>query len=70
MCLAVPGKAVEVHGNEAIVDIMGVKRRVNISLVGDVKVGDWLVVHTGFVISKMGEKEARETLKLIREALQ
>jgi hydrogenase expression/formation protein HypC len=70
MCLAIPGRVVEIIGkDEAIVDFHGIRRRINLALVGEVKVGDWLIVHTGFAIRKMGEKEAQETLRLIEEVL-
>lgn len=68
MCLAVPGKVVKVEGNQAEVDFGGVLRKVNISLVESTP-GDWVVVHAGFAIEKMDEKEARETLKLWQELL-
>lgn len=68
MCLAVPGRVVEVDGDQASVDFGGVRRRVNISLV-DVRPGDWVVVHAGFAIQTMDEEEAQETLKLWEELL-
>ena len=69
MCLAVIGRVIEVKDIEAMVNIRGVKRKVNIALVDDVKVGDWVVVHVGFAIRKMTEREARETEKLWEEVL-
>ncbi|MFQ6085114.1 MAG: HypC/HybG/HupF family hydrogenase formation chaperone [Candidatus Bathyarchaeia archaeon] len=70
MCLAVPGKVVKVEGGDGVVDIMGIKKRVNLSLIEDVRVGDWLVVHVGFAIQKLSEREARETLDLFKEVLE
>ncbi len=69
MCLAVVGKVVEVKDVEAIVDIRGAKRKVNTALIEDVRVGDWVVVHVGFAIRKMTEREARETEQLWEEVL-
>lgn len=71
MCLAIPGKIVEIDKNEehGIVDYGdGTKRKVNISLV-EVKVGDYVLVHAGFAIEVLDEKDAQETLDLFREML-
>ena len=71
MCLAIPGKIVEIDKNEehGIVDYGdGTKRNVNISLV-EVKVGDYVLVHAGFAIEVLDEKDAQETLDLFREML-
>ena len=69
MCLAIPGKIVNIEGNQAEVDFGGVIRNVNISLVESTP-GDWVVVHAGFAIEKMDEEEAQETLKLWQELLE
>ena len=71
MCLAIPGKILEIEKNQehAIVDYGdGTKRQANITLV-DVKVGDYVLVHAGFAIEVLNEKEAEETLSLFREML-
>ena len=71
MCLAIPGKVVEIDRNKehAIVDYGGgTKRKVNISLV-KVKIGNYILVHAGFAIEILDEKEAQETLSLFREIL-
>lgn len=67
MCLAVPVKVMTIDGNEAEVDYGGVKRRVSIMLTPDVKVGDYVLLHTGYAISVIDEAEAEETLKLFEE---
>jgi len=69
MCLAIPGKVIEIVEKEkiAIVDFMGLKKKVDVSLVDDVKVGDYVLVHVGYAIEKIDEKAALETLKLWRE---
>jgi hydrogenase expression/formation protein HypC len=59
MCLAVPGKIVEIEGKYALVDFNGVKKRVNILLTPAVKRGDWVIVHTGFALQKLS-KELKE----------
>jgi len=71
MCLAIPGKIVEIDKQKehAIVDYgKGTRRKANITLV-DVKIGDYVLVHAGFAIQVLDEKEAKETLKLFREML-
>ncbi|MEW6456065.1 MAG: HypC/HybG/HupF family hydrogenase formation chaperone [Acidobacteriota bacterium] len=68
MCLGIPAKVIELSSPErGKVEIMGVRREANFSLVEDVKVGDWVILHVGFAISKLDEGEAEETLKLIQE---
>ena len=71
MCLAVPGKIESVDGRTAIVDFGGVKREAVIDLMepGSIKPGVYVLVHTGFVIQIMEEKEALETLETWREVL-
>ncbi len=72
MCLAIPGKIVEMVDREnhiAKVEVGGVKRNVNIGMFdeGEVKVGDYVLIHVGFAMSKVDEKEAEATLRLLRE---
>jgi len=69
MCLAVPAKVMEINGEEAVLDYGGVKRRANIGMLSNVKVGDYVLVHVGYAISKLDEEEALETLKLWDEML-
>ncbi len=69
MCLAVPAKIIEINGEDAILDYGGVKRKANISMLSDVEVGDYVLVHVGYAISKLDEEEALETLKLWDEML-
>ncbi len=71
MCLAIPGKIIEIDNNKehAIVDYGdGTKRKANITLV-KVNIGDYILVHAGFAIEVLNEKEAQETLDLFREML-
>ncbi|MCU0596514.1 MAG: HypC/HybG/HupF family hydrogenase formation chaperone [Desulfobacterota bacterium] len=67
MCLSVPGKVVEVHNNMAKVEIGGVIREVSTDVCPDVAVGEYVLIHTGFAIQKLDEKEALETLDLLRK---
>jgi len=67
MCLAVPVKVVSIEGNEAEVEIGGVRRRVSIMLTPEAKVGDYVLLHTGYAINVIDEAEAQETLKILEE---
>jgi hydrogenase expression/formation protein HypC len=70
MCLAIPGKIVEIVDPEnhiAKVNVGGVKRNVNVGMLDDVIVGDYVLVHVGFAMSKVDEREAEETLRLLQE---
>ncbi len=67
MCLAVPVRVVSIDGNEAEVEIGGVRRRVSIMLTPEAKVGDYVLLHTGYAISVIDEAEAQETLKILEE---
>jgi len=69
MCLAIPGKVLKITGEKALVDFGGVRREVIISLVENVKPSDYVIVHTGYAIGVMDEKEAQETLRTWREVL-
>ncbi|MBN1682863.1 HypC/HybG/HupF family hydrogenase formation chaperone [Candidatus Bathyarchaeota archaeon] len=71
MCLAIPGKVESIDGRTAIIDFGGIKREAIIDLMekGLVNIGSWVLVHTGFVIQVLDEKEALETLDLWKEVL-
>lgn len=66
MCLAVPGKVIELEGNKATVDFGGVKRDIDVSLV-DAGIDEYVIVHAGFAIQILEEKVALETLELWRQ---
>jgi hydrogenase expression/formation protein HypC len=69
VCLAIPGQVIEVvdEANRlAKVDVAGVKRTVNIGLLGDAGPGDWVLIHVGFALSKVDEEEAFATLRLLQ----
>jgi hydrogenase expression/formation protein HypC len=69
MCLAIPAKVLEVNGDVAKVDFgQGVAREVNVLLV-NAKVGDYVLVHAGYAIQIVNQKEAQESLKMWREVL-
>ncbi len=70
MCLAVPARVESINGYVGEVEVGGVRRKISLHLVPEVKVGDYVYVHTGFAISIVDEKEAEETLQLLRELLE
>jgi len=68
MCLAIPVKVKRRFDAETgLVDYLGNEMRVNLALLPDVKVGDFVIVHAGFAISHLDAHEARETLRILRE---
>ena len=67
MCLAVPMKVIEIKDNEAVVELSGLKKKINLGLLEKIDVGDYVIVHAGFAIQKLDEEEAEKTLALVRE---
>jgi hydrogenase expression/formation protein HypC len=71
MCLAIPGKIVDIVDAEnhiAKVEVGGVRRNINIGMLSDeTRVGDYVLIHVGFAMSKVDEKEAEETLRVLKE---
>ena len=67
MCLAIPALVKSIDGHQAEVNIDGVTRLVSIQLTPEAKVGDYVLLHTGYAISVIDPAEAEETLKLLRE---
>jgi hydrogenase expression/formation protein HypC len=67
MCLAIPVKIVSIDGDTAETEIAGVRRRVSIALTPEAKLGDYVLLHTGYAIGVIDEAEAKETLKLLEE---
>jgi hydrogenase expression/formation protein HypC len=65
MCLAIPAKVVELRGgDQAIIDLGGVRKDVSIALVEDVAPGDYVIVHVGYALQKVDAAEAKRTLAL------
>lgn len=67
MCLSIPGKVISVNGDKAVVSVGGTEYEASLQLLDDVKVDDYVLVHTGFAIQKISEEEAIETLKVFNE---
>jgi hydrogenase expression/formation protein HypC len=76
MCLAIPGKIIEIASDNpesALIDVVGVRRRVDLGLLQDDRPvpGDWVLIHVGFAMSKISEQDAieqMETLKMLGES--
>ena len=73
MCLGIPGQVVQivdVDEHKAIAEVEGVRREINVGLVmgdeGGLSVGDWVLIHVGFAMSKIDEEEAASTLEFMR----
>lgn len=69
MCLGVPMQVVSIDDDTAVCELDGVKRDANLMMVEDVGVGDFVLIHAGFAIEKLDEKEAEQTLELFRSIL-
>lgn len=70
MCLAIPGKIVEIaseNANSALVDVVGVRRHVDLGLLEDERPtpGDWVLIHVGFAMSKISEQDAAEQMRTL-----
>lgn len=68
MCLAVPMRVLEIHGDEGTVELGGIKRRVGLQLLDNVQPGEYVIVHAGFAIQRLDEREAKKTLDLLAQA--
>ena len=69
MCLAIPARVVELQANDtAIVDLGGVRKDISLALVEDVAVGDYVIVHVGYALTRLDPEEAEKTLALMAEA--
>jgi hydrogenase expression/formation protein HypC len=67
MCLAIPALIKNIEGQKAVADIEGVTRDISLQLTPEAKVGDYVLLHTGYAIGIINADEAEETLKLLRE---
>jgi hydrogenase expression/formation protein HypC len=68
MCLAIPARVVELReGDNAVVDLAGVRKEISLALVDRVAVGDYVIVHVGYALNKLDPEEAAKTLALFAE---
>src|SRR5277367_936505 len=70
MCLAIPGKIVEISGEDgslALVEVVGVRRHVHLGLLADdrPKPGDWVLIHVGYAMSKISEQDAADQMRTL-----
>jgi hydrogenase expression/formation protein HypC len=70
MCLSVPAKIVQVESNRAKAEVGGLLREISIDLCPEVAVGEYVLIHAGFAIQRLDEKEAKETLDLLKQLIQ
>lgn len=71
MCLAVPMKLVEIHADgRGVAELEGSRHTVDLSLLGEVHLGDYVIVHAGFAIETMNQTEADATLALFKELVE
>lgn len=70
MCLAIPSKVIAINNNVALLETLGIQREASLDLMGEsVKVGDYVLLHIGYVMSKIDEKEALESIALYQEMI-
>jgi hydrogenase expression/formation protein HypC len=67
MCLAIPMEIIEINGNEAVAEAGGIRKEVRLDLIESAKIGDFILIHTGYAIERLDPAEARETLELIKQ---
>lgn len=67
MCLAIPMKIQKIEDGKGLVEIGGTQRQIGLDLLTEVHVGEYVIVHAGYAIQKLDEKEALETLAIIAE---
>ena len=68
MCLALPAEVLSIDGDDAVVSLDGVRKRISLALVEDVAVGDFVLVHVGYALNRLSPEEAEKTLALMAEA--
>lgn len=70
MCLAIPGKIVELEGSNAVADFDGVRRKVVIELCTGVELGKYVIVHAGYAIEVVDEEEAKKSIKMWQDLVE
>ncbi|MCK5321992.1 MAG: HypC/HybG/HupF family hydrogenase formation chaperone [Candidatus Aenigmarchaeota archaeon] len=67
MCYAIPARVIEINSSEATVDYGGIIKVVNIDLVDNINIGDYILIHAGFAIEKLAKESAEESLSTLKE---
>lgn len=71
MCLALPAQITQLlDGQRAMVNLGGVRKEISISLLDTVSVGDYVIIHVGYALTRLDEEEAQKTLRLFADMLQ
>lgn len=67
MCLAIPLQLVQINGNSAVGEAMGMKRQIRVDFIENPRIGDFVIVHAGFAIERLPERQAMEDLEAWEE---
>ena len=67
MCLALPCRVVAIDGETATIDVSGMKKDISLALLDDVAIGDYVIVHVGYALTRLDPEEAEKTLALFAE---
>ena len=67
MCLAVPLKLIEINGNDAVGEALGMRRAVRVDFIPEPKIGDYVMVHAGFAIERLPQEQAEDDLETWEE---
>ena len=67
MCLALPCRIVAIDGENATIDVSGMKKEISLALIDDAAIGDYVIVHVGYALTKLDPEEAEKTLALFAE---
>ncbi len=67
MCLAIPFQLVEINGSVAVGEALGMRREIRVDFIPEPKIGDYVIVHAGFAIERLGETQALEDLEAWEE---
>ena len=67
MCLAIPFQLIEINGSVAVGEALGMKREIRVDFIPEPRIGDYVIVHAGFAIERLGETQALEDLEAWEE---
>ena len=67
MCLAIPLKITEINGNEAVGERSGVRRKIRLDFIENPKLGEYVIVHAGFAIERLGAEQAQKSIRAAEE---
>lgn len=69
MCVAIPGRVIELYKDEALVEFIGSKKIVNTSLIKNINIGDYLLIHVGIAIEKIDKDEGEKTIDIFKSMI-